>query len=107
MRGRLYATAPRLSRVIVVDLDRVPGDGILGTLGTLGARHRRRYPDKRRRRSCSPKGAGASSEREAAEDEEDEAAEAEEARHVHREGLRGRPAANTVNRGWRTTAKCE
>lgn len=31
----------------------------------------------------------------------------EEGEARHQEGLRGRPAADTVNRGWRTTAKCE
>ncbi|TGZ49155.1 hypothetical protein DBV15_09514 [Temnothorax longispinosus] len=101
MRGRLYATAPRFSRVnraIVVDFRRVPGDGILGS---LDIHRRRRHPGKpRRRRSCPPTGAGAPSEGEEEEEEE------EEAQHLHREGLRGRPTADTVNRGWRTRAKC-
>lgn len=101
---RLYATAPRFSRVIVVDLHRVPGDGILGSLGIHHPRRRR--PGKLRRWSCPPKGAGVPSLAAELEDGEEEEEE-EEARHLHREGSRGRPAAATVNRRWRTTAKCE
>lgn len=105
MRDRFYATASRSSRVIVVDLHRLPGDGILGF---LDVHHRRRCPGKPRRRSCPPKGAGALSEEEEEEGEEEEEEEVvEEARHHHREGSRGRPAADTVNRGWQTKAKCE
>lgn len=104
MRDRFYATASRFSRVIVVDLHRLPGDGILGF---LDVHHRRRCPGKPRRRSCPPKGAGALSEEEEEGEEEEEVEVVEEARHHHREGSRGRPAADTVNREWQTKAKCE
>lgn len=106
-RVRVYATGGNLlcDRVAifpcvpVVNLHHISGDGILAF---LDIHHRHRCPGKLRQ-SCPPKGAGTPSELEEEKEEKGE----EKPRHHRREGSRGRPTADTRNRGWRTKAKCE